>query len=73
MTIVKPAQIVEPAQIEPRGVDTTGAANYCALSTSFLEKARINQTKTPGPKFKKIGKRVVYLLDDLDLFLESSE
>ena len=60
-------------EIEPRGLSTKAAARYLGLSTSFLEKARINQTKTPGPPFKKIGKRVVYLKDQLDTFLTSSD
>ena len=59
--------------IEPRGLSTESAARYLGLSTSFLEKARLNQTKTPGPKFKKKGKRVIYLRDDLDIYLESSD
>ncbi len=60
-------------EIEPRGLSTHAAARYTGLSASFLEKARINQTKTAGPRFRKIGKRVVYLRDELDLFLTSSE
>ena len=59
-------------EIEPRGLSTEAAARYTGLSPSFLEKARINKTKTPGPKFRKIGKRVVYLIDELNEFLEAS-
>ena len=54
-----------------RGLSTALAARYIGLSESFLEKARINQTKLPGPKFKKLGKRVVYLRDDLDAYLDN--
>ena len=54
-----------------RALATPAAAIYCALSESFLEKARINMTKTPGPKFTKLGWRVVYLLEDLDHYLEN--
>ena len=61
------------SSIEPRGLSTESAARYLGLSTSFLEKARLNQTKTPGPKFRKKGKRVIYLRDDLDVYLESSD
>ena len=63
----------ESSEIEPRGLSTQAAAKYLGLSTSFLEKARINQTTTAGPPFRKIGKRVVYLRDELDLFLSSAE
>lgn len=55
---------------EIRGLSTALAARYIGLSVSFLEKSRINQTKLPGPKFKKLGKRVVYLRDDLDAYLD---
>ena len=61
------------SSIEPRGLNTESAARYLGLSASFLEKARLNQTKTPGPKFRKKGKRVIYLRDDLDVYLESSD
>lgn len=59
--------------IEPRGLNTAAAATYLGLSASYLEKARLSQTNIPGPAFKKIGKRVVYLKDSLDKFLESSD
>lgn len=55
-----------------RGLGTTDAAAYTGLSVSFLEKARVNQTEIPGPKFKRFGRRVIYLRDDLDTYLESS-
>ena len=58
--------------VRPRAYNTRDAAIHTGLSESFLEKARIGKTKTSGPKFKKIGKRVLYLLGDLDSYLESS-
>jgi hypothetical protein len=54
-----------------RGFSEQQAARYTGLSTSFLQKARTGITALPGPKFKKIGKRVVYLRDDLDAFLDN--
>ncbi len=60
-------------EITPRGLNTEAAARYLGLSPSFLEKSRIGKTKTPGPKFKKIGKRILYLRDVLDDFLEQSD
>ena len=59
--------------IEPRGLNTAAAARYIGLSTSFLEKARLNQTKTPGPLFRRKGKRILYLKNELDAYLESSD
>ena len=62
---------VSETQIEPRGLNTASAARYLGLSTSFLEKARINQTTTPGPKFRRKGKRILYLKNELDQYLEA--
>ena len=59
--------------IEPRGLNTAAAARYLGLSTSFLEKARLKNPKTPGPNFRRKGTRVLYLKCDLDAYLESSE
>ena len=54
-----------------RGLGTTEAAAYTGLSVSFLEKARVNQTEIPGPKFIRVGRRCIYLRDQLDSFLEA--
>ena len=54
-----------------RALSTPAAAIYTGLSESFLEKSRVNQTKTPGPLATKIGKRVVYLRENLDAYLEN--
>ncbi len=56
---------------EVRAFSTPHAAAYLGLSESFLEKSRVSQTKTPGPKATKIGKRVVYLREDLDAYLDN--
>jgi len=53
-----------------RGLGTTAAAVYTGLSVSFLEKARVNQTVIPGPKFIRVGRRCIYLRDQLDSYLE---
>lgn len=58
--------------MEARGLGTNDAAEYTSFSVSWLRKARIGLTDSPGPKFKKIGKRVVYLRDELDDFLEQA-
>jgi len=54
---------------EVGALSTAQAAKFLALSQSFLEKSRTKQTKTPGPKATKIGKRVVYLVSDLENYL----
>jgi hypothetical protein len=54
-----------------RGLGTTAAAVYTGLSVSFLEKARVNQTEIPGPSFIRVGRRCIYLRDQLDSYLEN--
>lgn len=59
--------------IQARALSTADAAHYICFSESFLRKARIGLTNTPGPKFKKIGKKVVYLRENLDSWLDQGE
>ena len=63
--------MIDPAPVKPRGFSTRDAAIFLGLSASFLEKARIGQTMTPGPRATKIGRRVVYLREDLDAYLDN--
>jgi excisionase family DNA binding protein len=44
-----------------------GAANYTGLSCSTLNKLRCSGG---GPRFAKIGRRVIYNVADLDTWLE---
>jgi len=48
------------------------AAPYIGMSRSFLRQSRMSgkrQNRTPGPPFLKIGRKVLYLADDLDAWL----
>ncbi len=48
------------------------AAPYIGMSRSFLRQSRMNgrrQNRTPGPPFLKIGRKVLYLAEDLDSWL----
>ena len=56
-----------------RGLNTSAAANYIGFSEAFLRKARRGKTKVSGPKYRRIGNRVVYLREDLDAFLDMYE
>jgi len=56
---------------EIRGLSTAQAALFLGLSESFLEKSRVNQTKTPGPIAIKIGRRVIYRKEDLHAYLDN--
>ena len=60
--------------ITRRGLSETEAANYIGMSRSFLRQARMDGkrlNRTPGPPFTKIGRKVLYLKDDLDGWLEA--
>ena len=56
---------------QPRGLGVTQAAKYIGLSESFLNKARVNQTKLPGPDFIRVGSRCIYLRESLDQYLDN--
>lgn len=50
----------------------TQAAPYIGMSRSFLRQSRMNgkrQNRCAGPPFLKIGRKVLYLADDLDDWL----
>ena len=49
------------------------AATFLGLSESSLRKSRMNGTRAnhmPPPPFVKLGRRIVYLQDDLREYLE---
>ncbi len=56
---------------QPRGLPVASAARYIGLSESFLNKARVNQTKLPGPAFIRVGARILYLRESLDRYLDN--
>lgn len=58
-----------------RGFSTKGAAKYLGISESYLKSAR---KKNPppgvvGPKFTKIGSKIIYLREDLDAHLTKAK
>ncbi len=60
-------------RVQRRGFCEAEAANYVGMSRSFLRQARMDGrrlNRTPGPPFTKIGRKVLYLKDDLDRWLE---
>lgn len=61
---------VQPEDTPQRGFNTIQAARYIGLSKAFLEKSRTGHTELPGPKCHKFGRRVIYLREDLDAFIE---
>jgi len=58
-----------------RAMSEPQAACYINMSRSFLRQDRMNGTRTnrtDGPPFVKIGRRIRYLKDDLDAWLEEN-
>jgi excisionase family DNA binding protein len=56
------------AQPTPKYLHTESAAAYLGLSKSTLEKHRINGN---GPAFRKLGRRVLYAIGDLDAWADN--
>jgi len=59
---------------QSRALNEKAAAQYIGMSVSFLQKDRMNGElpgRTPGPRYAKLGKRVVYLREDLDAWLQA--
>lgn len=48
--------------------DTAGASRHTGLSMSLLEKMRVTGT---GPRYCKLGRRVVYRIADLDEWMNT--
>ena len=57
-----------PAGLPQRYLRTPEAATFVGLSIRTLEKHRIYGT---GPRYSKLGGRVVYRLEDLQAWVES--
>ena len=55
------------AQLPPRYLRTPEAARFLGLSGRTLEKHRTYGT---GPRYSKLGGRVIYCLDDLQAWVE---
>lgn len=59
---------------QSRAFNEKAAAQYIGMSVSFLQKDRMNgalEGRTPGPRYAKLGKRVVYLREELDAWLQA--
>ena len=62
------------AILEKRGLNEQEAAIYIGMSTSFLRQDRMNGRRikrTQGPPFVRVGRKILYLRDRLDTWLES--
>jgi len=57
-----------------RAMSEAQAAHYINMSRSYLRQDRMNgirHNRTPGPRYVRIGRRIRYLKDDLDAWLEA--
>ena len=58
-----------------RGFSTKGAAEFLGISESYLKSAR--KKKKPksiiGPKFTKVGSKIIYLREDLNAYLTKAK
>jgi hypothetical protein len=55
---------------QPRiALNTRAAADYCGSTASTFEKLRLT---CGGPVYAKLGRRVVYRVEDLDAWLASN-
>jgi len=55
--------------IEPRGLKPPAAGHYVGRSASWLKKARQGKTDPQGPPFRRIGNRILYFREELDIWL----
>ncbi len=64
-----------PHSILVRGFSTKRAAEYLGISESYLKAAR--KKKKPktivGPKFTRLGKKCIYLREDLEAYLSEAK
>jgi len=62
-----------PPELHKRAFREREAAAYIGMSTSFLRQDRMNgsrETRTPGPRWIKVGRAIRYLKEDLDIWLD---
>ena len=58
---------------EKKALKAVAAAEYISMSRSFLRRARMEGqvgNRTPGPNFIRRGRSILYLVSDLDAWLE---
>jgi len=59
-----------------RGFSPKEAAEYLGMSEAYLRHDRCcgaTGNRTPGPNFIKKGRRIIYLREDLDAWLENND
>ncbi len=75
---ISPARQERQAPYQPsalvRGFSTKGAAEYLGVSESYLKSARRknNPQSIAAPRFTRLGRKCIYLREDLDAFLNEA-
>lgn len=62
-------------QVERRGYSEEEASHYLGLSRASLRQGRMEGkrgNRLPPPPFVKLGRKILYLRDDLDRWLEEN-
>lgn len=57
----------------PKTLKEAEAAEYISMSRSFLRRSRMDGqigNRAPAPKFIRRGRSIVYMISDLDAWLE---
>lgn len=66
-------KIQTEAPITPRGMSEEDAARYIGVARISLRQGRCEgrrENRMPPPPYIKLGRKVIYLKDDLDRWLE---
>lgn len=66
-------KIQAEAPITPRGMSEEDAARYIGVARISLRQGRCEgrrENRMPPPPYIKLGRKVIYLKDDLDRWLE---
>ena len=58
-------------ETKPAALDTTAAAHYLGLAPKTLANLRSPSSALDGPPYRRIGRKPVYKIEDLDAWLES--
>lgn len=51
-------------------LNEAGASKYLGVSRAYLAAARLRKPRTSGPPYVRQGRRVIYLVADLDAWLQ---
>jgi hypothetical protein len=60
--------------IQKRGLTEAETAEYISISRSALRQSRMDgarENRMPPPPFIRLGRKIIYLIDDLDHWLEA--